>query len=217
MEPSRAQSTHQAALCRSTWTTPWWTRRQWISCAPPVTTPTRQKPSSASSSAHGGRPAWASWPERQLRGASMSASCMVRAPHACLPCMLRHVARAATARGIPPMISAGDRGGCHACWRSRVLHIQKRCTAHATVQRMKWLLADSASVLCGAGQEDPWVKAWWARRLKRQAPAAEYYSISPAGHCPHDECPDTINHLVELWIAAKVLPLLLVRFFCQAI
>jgi pimeloyl-ACP methyl ester carboxylesterase len=55
-----------------------------------------------------------------------------------------------------------------------------------------------------AGNEDPWVKAWWARRVKRQAPSIEYYSISPAGHCPHDECPDTINTLVEEWIAAKV-------------
>ena len=48
------------------------------------------------------------------------------------------------------------------------------------------------------------MRAWWARRLKRQVPAVEYYSVSPAGHVLHDEVPDTINHLLAQWIARKV-------------
>jgi hypothetical protein len=57
-----------------------------------------------------------------------------------------------------------------------------------------------------AGNEDPWVRAWWARRLKRQVPCLEYYSVSPAGHVVHDECPETINQLLAKWIAQKVRP-----------
>eukprot|EP00892_Ulva_mutabilis_P005890 jgi/Ulvmu1/3673/UM017_0087.1 len=53
------------------------------------------------------------------------------------------------------------------------------------------------------GEQDPWVRAWWARRLKRQVPAAEYFSISPAGHCPHHEVPHTINALMHQWILSK--------------
>lgn len=53
------------------------------------------------------------------------------------------------------------------------------------------------------GNEDPWVKAWWARRLKRQVPSVEYYRVSPAGHVVHDEVPETINKLLADWIAGK--------------
>ena len=48
------------------------------------------------------------------------------------------------------------------------------------------------------------MRAWWARRLKRQVPAVEYYSVSPAGHVVHDEAPETINQLLTQWIACKV-------------
>lgn len=48
------------------------------------------------------------------------------------------------------------------------------------------------------------MRAWWARRLKRQVPAIEYYSLSPAGHCPHHEAPHTVNVLIRQWIQAKV-------------
>ena len=48
------------------------------------------------------------------------------------------------------------------------------------------------------------MRAWWARRLKRQVPAIEYYSISPAGHCPHHEVPHTVNVLIQEWIRSKV-------------
>jgi hypothetical protein len=55
-----------------------------------------------------------------------------------------------------------------------------------------------------AGENDPWVRSWWARRLKRRVPTADYFAISPAGHCPHHEAPNTVNHLIRAWIAAKV-------------
>ncbi|KAI4382979.1 hypothetical protein MLD38_008866 [Melastoma candidum] len=50
------------------------------------------------------------------------------------------------------------------------------------------------------GKEDPWVKPIWGRQVKRQIPEAHYYEISPAGHCPHDEVPEVVNHLLRGWI-----------------
>ncbi|KAI4384649.1 hypothetical protein MLD38_002770 [Melastoma candidum] len=50
------------------------------------------------------------------------------------------------------------------------------------------------------GKEDPWVKPIWGRQIKRQIPEAPYYEISPAGHCPHDEVPEVVNHLLRGWI-----------------
>ncbi|KAL8129194.1 hypothetical protein V2J09_018349 [Rumex salicifolius] len=41
------------------------------------------------------------------------------------------------------------------------------------------------------GKEDPWVKPIWGRQVKQQVPDAPYYEISPAGHCPHDEVPES--------------------------
>ncbi|KAK9283755.1 hypothetical protein L1049_012005 [Liquidambar formosana] len=50
------------------------------------------------------------------------------------------------------------------------------------------------------GKEDPWVRPVWGLQVKRQVPEAPYYDISPAGHCPHDEVPEVVNHLLRGWI-----------------
>ncbi len=54
------------------------------------------------------------------------------------------------------------------------------------------------------GARDPWVGPIWAMRLKAAVPAATVYEIDPAGHCPHDECPDTVHFLVAEWIRAVI-------------
>lgn len=46
------------------------------------------------------------------------------------------------------------------------------------------------------GKEDPWVKPVWGLQVKRQLPEAQYYEISPAGHCPHDEVPEVCAALL---------------------
>lgn len=55
-----------------------------------------------------------------------------------------------------------------------------------------------------AGAQDPWVKGFWARRLKRRVPALRYFSIDPAGHCPHHEAPETVNSLLAEWVDVQV-------------
>jgi pimeloyl-ACP methyl ester carboxylesterase len=52
--------------------------------------------------------------------------------------------------------------------------------------------------------DDPWVRGFWARRLKRRAHAVAYYSLSPASHCPQHEVPVTVNTLLSEWLAAQV-------------
>jgi pimeloyl-ACP methyl ester carboxylesterase len=44
------------------------------------------------------------------------------------------------------------------------------------------------------GKEDPWVTPIWGLQVKRKVPDAPYYEISPAGHCPHDEVPEVMQH-----------------------
>ena len=48
------------------------------------------------------------------------------------------------------------------------------------------------------------MRAFWARRLKRRAPAVIYLSLSPAGHCPHHEVPVATNALLRQWLSAQV-------------
>ncbi|EPS73530.1 hypothetical protein M569_01227 [Genlisea aurea] len=50
------------------------------------------------------------------------------------------------------------------------------------------------------GKDDPWVRPIWGLQVKWKLPNAPYYEISPAGHCPHDEVPEVVNHVVHGWI-----------------
>ena len=50
------------------------------------------------------------------------------------------------------------------------------------------------------GREDPWVVPLWGQRLKRAIPSADYYELSPAGHCPAHECPETTNSVIARWL-----------------
>ena len=49
------------------------------------------------------------------------------------------------------------------------------------------------------GKEDPWVVPLWGQRFKRAVPRADYYEISPGGHCPAHECPAQTNSIIHLW------------------
>jgi len=50
------------------------------------------------------------------------------------------------------------------------------------------------------GKEDPWIVPLWGHRAKRTLPTAEYWEITPAGHCPHHEAPEAVNLLLQDWI-----------------
>jgi len=51
------------------------------------------------------------------------------------------------------------------------------------------------------GKEDPWVVPLWGQRLKRIfGPRADYFEVSPAGHCPHHEAPDVVSSAIGEWI-----------------
>lgn len=58
------------------------------------------------------------------------------------------------------------------------------------------------------------MKSFWARRLKRRVPAVTYYSVSPAGHCPHHEAPRAVNTLLAEWIASQVRSSRLIGYLC---
>ncbi|CAM9193935.1 unnamed protein product [Laminaria digitata] len=50
------------------------------------------------------------------------------------------------------------------------------------------------------GKEDPWVVPLWGHRIKRQRPETLYYQVSPSGHSPHHETPNTVNSLLAGWL-----------------
>eukprot|EP00850_Spirogloea_muscicola_P010654 SM000063S20044 [mRNA] locus=s63:494967:497651:+ [translate_table: standard] len=50
------------------------------------------------------------------------------------------------------------------------------------------------------GGDDPWIGPLWGARAKRAMPAASYYELSPAGHCPHHEVPEVVNELLREWM-----------------
>lgn len=57
------------------------------------------------------------------------------------------------------------------------------------------------------GDADPWTPIAGSK-IYRELAAAEpdrvqYTPIPGAGHCPHDECPDTVNRLVLDWLSAE--------------
>mmetsp|Transcript_24915 Transcript_24915/g.40033 ORF Transcript_24915/g.40033 Transcript_24915/m.40033 type:complete len:125 (-) Transcript_24915:169-543(-) len=64
------------------------------------------------------------------------------------------------------------------------------------------------------GREDPWVVPMWGQRayLNLRLEAAKlgkpvdevvrYLEISPAGHCPHDEAPETVSQITDDWLVA---------------
>ena len=50
------------------------------------------------------------------------------------------------------------------------------------------------------GRDDPWIVPHWAQQIKKAQPAARYYQIAPAGHCPHHETPTAVNSMMKRWI-----------------
>jgi len=60
----------------------------------------------------------------------------------------------------------------------------------------------TSPVLMLYGREDPWVVPMWGQRLKRHLPSAQYLELSPAGHCPHHEVPNTVNWALTSWISS---------------
>lgn len=54
------------------------------------------------------------------------------------------------------------------------------------------------------GSRDPWVGPIWAMRFKSKVPDTTVYEIDNAGHCPHDECPQTVDFIIADWVRAIV-------------
>eukprot|EP01025_Chloroclados_australasicus_P046825 TRINITY_DN5177_c4_g1_i1.p1 TRINITY_DN5177_c4_g1~~TRINITY_DN5177_c4_g1_i1.p1 ORF type:complete len:479 (+),score=45.89 TRINITY_DN5177_c4_g1_i1:136-1437(+) len=50
------------------------------------------------------------------------------------------------------------------------------------------------------GRDDPWVVPLWGQRLKRLLPKADYYELTPCGHCPHHETPKSVNFVIQKWV-----------------
>lgn len=44
------------------------------------------------------------------------------------------------------------------------------------------------------------MKPIWGQRLKWVYENAQYYEVSPAGHCPHHEAPATVALVLCSWI-----------------
>mmetsp|Transcript_1619 Transcript_1619/g.3894 ORF Transcript_1619/g.3894 Transcript_1619/m.3894 type:complete len:486 (+) Transcript_1619:191-1648(+) len=66
------------------------------------------------------------------------------------------------------------------------------------------LAAEGLPVLLLYGDDDPWIVPFWAWRSARRVEATgEYYSLSPAGHCPHHEAPEAFNRVLVDWLARK--------------
>lgn len=57
------------------------------------------------------------------------------------------------------------------------------------------------------GDADPWTPIAGSRVYRELAAAepdrVQYTPISGAGHCPHDECPDTVNRLMLEWLGQE--------------
>ena len=53
------------------------------------------------------------------------------------------------------------------------------------------------------GKDDPWVVPLWGQRLKRVIPRADYYELTPSGHCPAHETPDAFNCIVKSYLAHR--------------
>jgi len=64
------------------------------------------------------------------------------------------------------------------------------------------LRENATPVAMAYGAEDPWIVPVWGYRAKRSLPDAQYWEVSPAGHCPHHEAPEAINLLMKQWVAA---------------
>ncbi|KAK9836212.1 hypothetical protein WJX84_000739 [Apatococcus fuscideae] len=49
------------------------------------------------------------------------------------------------------------------------------------------------------GEDDPWIRPVNADRIQKLYPLAERFSV-PAGHCPHDDLPETVNKGLLDWL-----------------
>jgi len=67
-------------------------------------------------------------------------------------------------------------------------------------EALERIRTDDVNVCMVYGKEDPWVVPLWGQRLKRAVPRAVYYEISPCGHCPAHERPETVNDILASYI-----------------
>lgn len=58
-------------------------------------------------------------------------------------------------------------------------------------------------VLLVWGEADPWEPIDLGRQLANFDCVADFISLPGIGHCPQDEDPDTVNQLIQTWVAAQ--------------
>lgn len=62
-------------------------------------------------------------------------------------------------------------------------------------------------LLCPAlilwGAEDPWEPIALGREFARFPAVEQFIALEEAGHCPQDEVPEVVNHILGQWIEAK--------------
>lgn len=51
------------------------------------------------------------------------------------------------------------------------------------------------------GMKDPWMQPNKARAIQALYPEAELVEVAEAGHCPHDDDPETVNAALLRWAA----------------
>ncbi|NJK40752.1 MAG: alpha/beta fold hydrolase [Acaryochloridaceae cyanobacterium SU_2_1] len=61
----------------------------------------------------------------------------------------------------------------------------------------------SCPVLCVWGEADPWEPVELARELTRFAVVQDFIVLAGIGHCPQDEAPETVNEILESWLAQQ--------------
>jgi pimeloyl-ACP methyl ester carboxylesterase len=55
------------------------------------------------------------------------------------------------------------------------------------------------------GEEDPWTPIEGAKLYQDlNDPQVEFYPISQAGHCAHDEKPEQVNDLMINWLNRRI-------------
>ncbi|CAJ1364924.1 unnamed protein product [Effrenium voratum] len=67
---------------------------------------------------------------------------------------------------------------------------------------LQQVVARKVPALLLYGREDPWIVPYWGARAYMTAPSADYFQVSPSGHCPHFESPAAVNAALLRWLHA---------------
>lgn len=81
---------------------------------------------------------------------------------------------------------------------TRFMLNQKQYTLDSILSKL------SCPLLLLWGERDPWVGVSKARRIEEFYPNTSLVNLQ-AGHCPHDEAPESVNKALVGWLASLTL------------